>query len=145
MSIISWSKFHDLSGLQIRESNWKLIFLFLNQNICCGYSKEPSQWDGSFELTKQMLILMGKKIFTILRSEYLFIWSYDAAMISFFRLIWTFCHKFKLVIFKRKFVMRLFSYPSGYTYVLGTQKNCLIETVLLSNHNIFLRNKYHYF
>ena len=21
----------------------KLVFLFLNQNLCCGYSKEPSQ------------------------------------------------------------------------------------------------------
>ena len=28
--------------------NRKIIFLFLNQNICCGYSKEPSQWDGFF-------------------------------------------------------------------------------------------------
>ena len=28
----------------------KIIFLFLNQNICCGYSKESSEWDGSFEL-----------------------------------------------------------------------------------------------
>ena len=27
--------------------NWKLVFLFLNQNICCGCSKEPSQWDVS--------------------------------------------------------------------------------------------------
>ena len=27
----------------------KLLFVFLNQNICCRYSKEPSQWDGSFE------------------------------------------------------------------------------------------------
>ena len=26
----------------------KFIFLFLNQDICCGCSKEPSQWDGSF-------------------------------------------------------------------------------------------------
>ena len=25
--------------------NRKIIFLFLNQNICCGYWKEPSQWD----------------------------------------------------------------------------------------------------
>ena len=31
-----------------------LIFLFLNQNICCGYSKEPSQWDGSFEHPEHM-------------------------------------------------------------------------------------------
>ena len=50
----------------------KIIFLFLNQNICCGYSKEPSQRDGSFEHPKQMLKLMGKKIFTIIRSKFLF-------------------------------------------------------------------------
>ena len=26
-----------------KSAYWKIIFLFLNQNICCGYSKEPSQ------------------------------------------------------------------------------------------------------
>ena len=35
--------------LQIRARNWKLVFLFRNQNICCLISKQPSQWDGSFE------------------------------------------------------------------------------------------------
>ena len=36
----------------------------------------------------------------------------------------------------------MISYPSVLTYVLGAQKNRLIETVLLSTHNIFwLRNK----
>ena len=30
-------------GLQIRLHPGNLFFLFLNQNICCGYSKEPSQ------------------------------------------------------------------------------------------------------
>ena len=30
----------------------------------------------------------------------------------------------------------MFSYPSVLTYVLGAQKNRLIETVLLSTHNI---------
>ena len=30
-------------GLQIRGHDWKLNFLFLNQNICCGYSKERSR------------------------------------------------------------------------------------------------------
>ena len=47
------------------------FFLFLNQNICCGYSKEPSQRDGSFEHPKHMFVLLGKKIVTILRSQIL--------------------------------------------------------------------------
>ena len=54
------------SGLKLRVRNENLIFLVLNQNICCGYSKEPSQWDGSFEHPKHMLKLMCKKIFTFL-------------------------------------------------------------------------------
>ena len=29
-----------IAGLQIRVCTRKLFFLFLNQNICCGYSKE---------------------------------------------------------------------------------------------------------
>ena len=40
------------AGTQIRVCTWKLFFLFLNQNICCGYTKEPSQWVGSFEVPK---------------------------------------------------------------------------------------------
>ena len=32
--------------------------------------------------------------------------------------------------------LSLFSYPEIQTYVLGAQKNRLIETVLLSTHNI---------
>ena len=51
----------------------KIIFVFLNLNICCGCSKEPSQWDGSFEHPKHMFKLMGKKIFTILGSKIVFI------------------------------------------------------------------------
>ena len=31
--------------------------------LSCGKSKEPSQLDGSFEQSKHMLKLMGKKIF----------------------------------------------------------------------------------
>ena len=34
-----------LSGLKLRVCAKKMIFLFLNQNICCGYSKEPSEWN----------------------------------------------------------------------------------------------------
>ena len=60
-------------GLKLRVLNENLIFLFLNQNICCGYSKEPSQWDSSFEHPKHMLKSMGKKIFTILHWKMLFV------------------------------------------------------------------------
>ena len=56
-----------LTGLLLRVRKRKIIFLFLNQNICCGYSKEPSQRDGSFEHPIYMLKIVGKKIFTILR------------------------------------------------------------------------------
>ena len=45
-----------------------MIFLFLDQNICCGYSKEPCQWDGSFGHPKHMLKLMDKKKWLFLRS-----------------------------------------------------------------------------
>ena len=58
---------HHSSGLKLRVCNRKIIFLFLIQNICCGYSKEPSQWDCSFEHLQHMLHIIGKKIFTILR------------------------------------------------------------------------------
>ena len=45
---------------------------------------------------------------------------------------------------KKKMSVKLwiFSYPSFLTFVLGAQKNRLIEMVLLSTHNMFwLRNK----
>ena len=62
--------------LDKKVCNWKLFFLFPNQSLCCGYSKEPSQQDGSFEHPKHMFKLVSKKIFTILETKSLFIWSY---------------------------------------------------------------------
>ena len=52
------------SGLKLRVT--KNNFLIYQPNICCGYSKEPSQRVGSFQYPKHMLKIMGKKIFTIL-------------------------------------------------------------------------------
>ena len=51
------------TGLQIRVCE-HIFYLFLIQNICCGYSKEPSQC--SFEHPKRLFKLMGKKILTFL-------------------------------------------------------------------------------
>ena len=44
----------------------KIIFLILNQNICCDYSKGPSQQDSSLEHPKYMFKLMGKKLLVII-------------------------------------------------------------------------------
>ena len=42
MSKISHKKL-ACAGLQMNVGDSELIFLLLNQNICCGYSKEPSR------------------------------------------------------------------------------------------------------
>ena len=68
-------KNNNKAGPQIGVRNWKLFFLFLNQNICCGYSKEP-RWDGSFQHPKHMFKLMDKKIMAILRIYFWFNWLY---------------------------------------------------------------------
>ena len=65
---------HQAPGL---ERNWKLFFLFLNENICSGYSKELSRWDGSFEHPKRMFKLIDKKIIATLRKLFLFNWPFD--------------------------------------------------------------------
>ena len=70
--LYSWKK-RASAGLWLRVCYENLILIFLNQNICCGYSKEPSQWDGSFEHPKHMIKLMGKKIFTTLCWKFMFI------------------------------------------------------------------------
>ena len=57
----------------------KIFFLFINQNICCGYSKEPSQWDGSFEHSQHVFKLIDKKMVLILLSKIL---SLDVWMIG---------------------------------------------------------------
>ena len=42
--------------------------------------------------------------------------------------------------FKEK--IQIIFYPLIFTYVKGTQKNCLTDMTLLSNHNIFLVEEY---
>ena len=40
-----------------RPGSQKLIWLFLNYNLCCLYSEEMSQLDGSFEHSNTCLNL----------------------------------------------------------------------------------------
>ena len=54
----------------------QIFFVFLNLIICCWYSKEPSQWDGSFQYQKQMFKWRDEKIFTIFCSKILFICTF---------------------------------------------------------------------
>ena len=90
------------------------ILLSININICFGCSKEPSHWDGSFEHPQHMFWLRNKKIIF----EYTLL---SEGMIGIKKISQKLC---------------IFSYPSISTFVLGAQKNRLIETVLFSTHNI---------
>ena len=65
-----------LAGLQIRVCTGMLFFLLLNQNICCGYYKEPSQWDGSFEHLNHIFKLMGKEIHALLDVQTILVWTH---------------------------------------------------------------------
>ena len=58
-----------IAGLQLNVCSMTKKFLVLNQNTFCGFSKEPSHWDGSFEHQKLMFELRNKKIFTILHTK----------------------------------------------------------------------------
>ena len=69
-------RYSTVTGPQIRVRNWKLFFLLLNKNICCGCSKEPSQWDGSFEHPRHMFKLMDREIIAILHWKTLLNWPY---------------------------------------------------------------------
>ena len=66
MLVIFFVSFQEsiiIAGLQIWVEIYKFIFLFLNQDICCKYSKEPSHWDGSVEHIKHMFRLIEMKVF----------------------------------------------------------------------------------
>ena len=49
----------------ISGGNWIKMYLFFNQNKCCGCSEELSHWDGSFENPKYRIVLIGKIFFLI--------------------------------------------------------------------------------
>ena len=50
---------------------WKSFLSFSTKTCVVGTQKEQSQWYGSFEHTKHMFKLMGKKRLTILPLKYL--------------------------------------------------------------------------
>ena len=65
-----WSSYHS-QNFSISRSwifmSLKNLILSSQPNISCGYSKEPSQWDCSFEHPEHMFKLIDKKIIIILR------------------------------------------------------------------------------
>ena len=76
------SKFWSQSQAPDKSAYLNYFFLFLYQNTCFVYSKEPSQWDGSFEHPKHMFKLTEKKIITILGWRFLLNWPYESSSTS---------------------------------------------------------------
>ena len=59
----------ELSELQIRGAiydNSKIIFLFLNENICCDPSLEPSQRDGPNDGSQNVFLWRNMASFSII-------------------------------------------------------------------------------
>ena len=61
-----WTKTNHYSGLYLSVCK---VFLFLNQNICCGYSKTHLNGMVLLSTQKHMFTFMDKKILTILGSK----------------------------------------------------------------------------
>ena len=56
-------KYRHLSQAFSWECAPKNWYSYFSTKTFCGYSKESSEWDGSFEHPKHMAKLMGKKTF----------------------------------------------------------------------------------
>ena len=69
--VFKLSRNFPTAGLKLRVPKRKIIFLFLNQNICCGSSKNRLN-EMDLMSTQNMLKIMGKKLFPILRRKFLF-------------------------------------------------------------------------
>ena len=55
-----------------------IFFLFLNENICCGYSLEAPRRGASNEYPQHMFLLRNKKdisIFWMKKAPYLVLWE----------------------------------------------------------------------
>ena len=61
---------------------WNNIFLTFHPQYMYGYSKEPSQWEGSFAHPKHPLKFMGKKIISFLGAKTILILT--SAEVGFF-------------------------------------------------------------
>ena len=118
------------------------ILLSISFNVCFGCSKEPSHYHLSeMVLLSTHNICFGGEIRKIIfdyvilsRGQYYLCCSnWTSKKFSLFVSIAEDLAKFLWV------KLRIFSYPSVLTYVLGAQKNHLNETVLLSTHNIYFR------
>ena len=56
--IVYYCVIEQSNGFSYRVRDGKLVLLFLNQNICCGYLNGPIKWGGSFEDQKHTIELI---------------------------------------------------------------------------------------
>ena len=61
LDTIQRSHIDFLNYIGLVKSGYQVVFLFLNKNICCGYSLEAPQWGASNEYPQHMFLLRNKK------------------------------------------------------------------------------------
>ena len=135
MSSFSWvedENFFISSGQASRVLNENFFFLFLNQNICCGYSKVRSQRDTF--LSTKTTVQIDSTIRTFSQFYALNFCLSAAINIKVIYSIWVSVElRMKIFLYPRarplECLMKFFfSYFSTKTYVVGTQKGALNET-----------------
>ena len=74
----------NYSELQIRGGIHIIFSLFLDVNICCGYSLEAPHWGASNEYPQHMFLLRNKKdisSFLMKKVPYLLLWLFSLKIV----------------------------------------------------------------
>ena len=109
--------------LHIRGGIHIIFFLFLHENIRCGYSLEAPRWGASSEYPQHMFSWRNMEdisIFQMKKAPYLLLWLYTEGIAP----DWGTC--FRKIVFL--FLMK--------TYFVGTHQKRLSEALLMSTYNI---------
>ena len=108
--------------LQMRVRNGKLVLLFFNQNICCGYLNGPIKRDGSFEVQITLFNLLIRETSQFLCYERLLNMTYEAYKSAFSRKMQFWSNCYTVVSYQAPFRLSVYKIPA--VYLSGAKNVC---------------------